>query len=508
MSNESESLGTSDPTYRYHFRIVHWVFVVSVSVLVATGFSLHAASRPEWSVFCGVVPVWLWRGRVNLWHYWAAVAFVPALLSTLPLMLRKEFWRRTTRPILLISGFLMVLTGLWMLFPWGPVPALKTVIGIHAAVGLLVLPLTLLWHVASGLTKYAKYLVPSFRFWAEPRWGQLLALMLVALLTTWVMFEGWPLHPPWRNLVAKRIAPIGKAAASNGAGQLAELPWDQAVPLSIRLVGGSGFTSGQTNLTLQALHDGQELYVKAQWDDASENYDYWPWQKRADEWEYLQTSKKDETVHYEDKFSIVFPITPSWQFEQVGCAVYCHVDGKFGCGYKGGQPDIDVWHWKAARTGSAGQVDDKYWSKVDFSAKEFGRFADPKDGGGFIKNITEDGTQPLYLPDDWSNVFHGAIPKDHAVPFDAQVASELPVGTLLPGVVSAPFQGDRGDVMCESTYGKRRWTLYMRRKLDTGSEHDVRFVPGCTHPFGCAAFDHAGKRHARSVPVLRLVLEK
>ncbi len=491
--------------YSYRFRISHWVFLASVVILIPSGFSLHAAARPEWSVFCGVVPTWLWRGRVNSWHFWAAVALVPAIVACVPLLFRKDFWQRPSRVILLMAALISVLTGLWRLFPWGPIPLFNTVVAIHAALGLLIIPLVFLWHAATGLSKYAKHLVPSFCFWREARWGQVGALALIGIVTTWIMFEGWPLNAPWRNLVVKRISTPPNADAEM---QLAQLPWDQATPLSVRLVGGSGFRSGQTDMTLRALHDGEDLFIAAQWDDPSENYDYWPWQKRADGWEYLQTSKNDETVQYEDKFSMVFPIKPSWQYEQVGCAIYCHVDGGYGWGYKGGQPDIDVWHWKAARTGSTGQVDDKYWSAVDLAAAHIGRFSDAKDGGGYVKNITEDGTQPLYLPDDWENVFQGAIPKAHAVDYDPERDKDIAVGTKLPGVVSAAFQGDRGEVTCQSVYSGQQWTLFIRRKLDTGSEHDCLFSPGGSYAFGCAAFDHAAKRHARSMPVLRLVLEK
>ena len=508
MTSDSTGRQRTGPRYSYRFRISHWVLMVSLVILILTGFSLHAAARPEWSILGGVVPPWLWRGRMHLWHFWASVAFMPALLVCLPALFRKDFWQRPNRGALFGGGFILVLTGLLMMYPCGPASVCKTIVAIHAALGLLVIPLAFLWHAATGLSMYAKYLASSFGFWKEPRWGEVSALVLIGILTTWIMFEGWPLDAPWRNLVAKRIPTESAAAANEVQPQLAELPWDQAAPLSVRLVGGSGFDSGQTDLILRALHDGEELFVRAEWDDPSEDHDYWPWQKRDDGWEYLQTSKKDETVHYEDKFSMVFPIKPSWHFEQAGCAIYCHVDGKYGWGYKGGQPDIDVWHWKGARTGSVGQVDDKYWSKVDLSAKEIGRIGDPKDGGGYVKNITEDGSQPLYLPDDWGNVFQGSIPDEHKVDFDPQRGEDIAVGTKLPGVISSAFRGDRGNVSCQSVYSDDRWTFFIRRKLDTGSEHDVRFVPGGTRSFGCAAFDHAAKRHARSMPVLRLVLEK
>lgn len=496
--------------YPHLFRLLHWVLTVSFVILFLTGLSLHAAARPSWSVFSGVVPSWFWLGRVHLWHYWAAVVFLPAVLVALAFVLQKPFWRRSTHIILTGGGLVTVVTGLWMMYPFGSYTAVKAVVGLHATFGIIVLGGGVLWHIIGGLTTHVAFLVPSFRPLKAPHWRQVAVFVPVAVLTTWIMFEGWPLKAPWRNLVAKRTA----ATAADDAS-LASLPWSEATPLTVRLVNGANFNSGQTELILQALHDGNELFVKAQWQDPIANYGYWPWQKTKDGWEYLQTSAKDETVHYEDKFAMVFPMQPSWQYEQVGCAIYCHVDAKYGWGYKGGLPDIDVWHWKSTRLDPVGQVDDKYWSGSDFDRKEVGRYGDPKTGGGYAKNVSEDGAHPLSLPDDPASVYHGSIPKEHALDYTAELAEKIEPGSLIAGVVNAPFEGDRGDVTCVSEHQNGQWTLYIRRKLDTssshpdtGSKHDVRFVPGGTYPFGCAAFDCAAKRHAYSKPVFRLVLEQ
>jgi hypothetical protein len=183
------------------------------------------------------------------------------------------------------------------------------------------------------------------------------------------------------------------------------------------------------------------------------------------------------------------------------------LDGDYGWGYKGGYPDIDVWHWKAARTGSVGQVDDKYWSLVDFENKDIGRFGDPKDGGGYQKNISEGLDHPPFLPVDPSVVVEGGIPKEHAREYDEETAAQYLAGSTVPGVVCEAFVGDRGNVKCQTLHRNGGWTMYIRRKLDTQSPHDIQFVPGESHPFGAAAFDHAAKRHAYSMPVFQLILE-
>ena len=493
---------TSSNGFPYLFRLLHWVLTVSFLILFLTGLSLHAAARPEWSVFSGKVPSWLWNGRAYVWHFWAAVVFFPSVLGSLAYCWQERFWRRPTHIILTGGGLVTILTGLWMMFPFGPVRGVKLAVGLHAACGMVLLAGGFLWHVIGGVTTYVRFLVPSFHPFKEPKWSHVAGFVVCALLTTWIMFEGWPINVPWRNLSARRVEADVKADT-----ELASLPWDDAAPLKVRMVNGSGFFSGQSDLTLRAMHNGNELFVKAQWQDPTANFTYWPWMKTEEGWEHLVTSSKDETVHYEDKFSLAFPIKPSWHFEQVGCAIYCHVDGAYGWGYKGGQPDIDVWHWKSTRTAPVGQVDDKYWSELDFENKDNGRHGDPKDGGGYQKNNSEDGKHPLYLPAEGASIGHGAILKSQTVDYSAELADKIKPETLIPGIICEPFQGDRGDVTCVSQHRNDLWTLYMRRKLDTGSEHDVRFTPGGSHSFGCAAFDHAGKRHAYSMPVFRLVLE-
>jgi len=114
---------------------------------------------------------------------------------------------------------------------------------------------------------------------------------------------------------------------------------------------------------------------------------------------------------------------------------------------------------------------------------------------------------PLFLPDRPESVFHGSFPKSRAMEYTEAAGAAIPLSTIVPGVVTEPFLGDRGDVRCQSRYGDGRWTVWMRRRLDTGSEFDAQIAPGGRYAFGCAAFDHAGKRHAYAPPTFHLVLE-
>jgi hypothetical protein len=255
------------------------------------------------------------------------------------------------------------------------------------------------------------------------------------------------------------------------------------------------------------MYDDRELFVLAEWFDPIEDRRYQPWQKTADGWKHLVSNFEDESVHYEDKFSLVFPTGSDWQFDRFGCAKYCHLGQGRAYGYKGTSQIADVWHWKATRTDPVGQVDDKYWTVADFSHKDFGRRGDPKEEGGYTKNFSEEKGHPDFLPDDLSAMTQGIIPREHAVPYSQEAADEIPPETVIPGIVASAVLGDRGDVRCQSRHESGRWRLYIRRELDTGSQFDVKFEAGGTYPFGCAAFDHTSKRHAYGLAPYRLVLQ-
>ena len=505
--------------YPHLFRLLHWLLIPSLVVLTLTGFSLHASSSPQWSLFGGVLPSFFWSGQVHLIHILAALVFAPAVIAASWVYLRNRPAYQRTHLVLLCGSLGLVVAGVLMMTWPAPAPVYSAARWVQFLVGLFVLPIGFLWHVWLGLTRRRRALVPAFHPWAQPRWIHLVGLAAVAVLSTCLILNGLPIHPPWRDLSVKRIA-----ATDVETERLDELPWQDAEPLQIHLAGGLAFDGGRTQVTLRAMHDGRELFVLAEWDDPTEDRRDMPWARTADGWKRLAVNTNDESHYYEDKFSLVFPAEPDWWFNRFGCAFSCHVGGdpdyehgKRAYGYKGCDHIVDVWHWKSTRTDPCGQVDDKYWAKVDFTAKDIGRHGDPKaKGTGYKTNISEDAARPGWLPRDaWASRY-GIIPTEHAVAYEsdegAQILEKIPVGAVIPGIVASAAQEDRGDVLCTSRYEAGRWRLYIRRKLDTGHEGvdgrptDAKFVPGQSIPFGCASFDNSSKRHAYGFSVCRLVL--
>ncbi len=80
------------------------------------------------------------------------------------------------------------------------------------------------------------------------------------------------------------------------------------------------------------------------------------------------------------------------------------------------------------------------------------------------------------------------------VPFDD---SKYKAGDEVPGILVAPFTGDRGDIPAQAIWENGVWTLEWSRKLKTGSPTDVQFDdPAKKYAFGVAVFDNAQVRHA------------
>ncbi|MCF7864488.1 MAG: hypothetical protein K9L89_06850, partial [Kiritimatiellales bacterium] len=372
--------------------------------------------------------------------------------------------------------------------------------------GLVLLPLAFIVHVILALTVHIKVLPFVFFPFRHPKWSTFIWIPIVAVVTTAAINQLPVKQSASHRLLAEKIGdvPIDIKAVP-------DLNWDAARPLKTRLVNGVGFDKGVTRLELRAMYDNTYLYMRAQWEDDTDSTVYWPIQKTAEGWKYLQNSLNDEQELYEDKFALLFPIDQSVLFDQVGCAAYCHQSSdtkRFPYGYKASKDPLDVWHWKAARTDPMGYVDDKYWQGHDTSLTDVGRKSDSGDKAGYLKNISEDHTHPLYLPKDENSVIKGAILQSGAVEYTEELGARIPEGTIIPGLVIHDIQGDRGDIRCVSEYKDGIHTLWMRRQLDTGSEYDVLFTPGESVSFAASAFDHAAKRHAYNMTSYKLLLKK
>jgi len=268
-----------------------------------------------------------------------------------------------------------------------------------------------------------------------------------------------------------------------------------------------GANMGESVINIQSLYTADSVYFLLSWADPTESFVRSPWQKQADgSWAKLKDPDDkggDNNVYYEDKMSFIWNINNSIpKFERTGCNTACHLAKEgdtTGKPYGNKYTDEgmgDIWHWKSVR--NIGQLDDQYLDNTPWSvdAPGAGRKSDPKDGGGYVDNQTEDKTMPMWMgpADAPKDGAPGYILDEEKLPFDDSL---FVAGDMVPGITKTPFTGDRGDLSAGWVYADGMWTLEIGRALVTGSEFDVQFndllLP---YHFGMAVFDNAQVRHA------------
>ena len=300
--------------------------------------------------------------------------------------------------------------------------------------------------------------------------------------------------------------------------------WSAAEPLSVAVnqspyepTGYAGIE--QSTVTVRAMHDDSSIYFLFEWDDPTESLEREPWVKQ-DDGSWQQLVDDDGTGHnntyYEDKFAVLWDINARG-FAKTGCAAACHIaDNGMINGIEAGSPGrkfttrpgqtIDMWHWKAVRTGPVGQIDDQFIDDTTDAAANsgWGRKSDKRTGGGYADNVAEDKKTPAFMPADGSTGAFWLNVAD-AVPFEDSFAA----GDVLPGMLVEPFEGSRGDILAEARWADGKWTMEVARALVTTGENadtqDVQFDDlEQEYPFGVAVFDNSQINHVFHEGVLTL----
>jgi thiosulfate reductase cytochrome b subunit len=327
-------------------------------------------------------------------------------------------------------------------------------------------------------------------------------------------------------------------------GDASDPVWSQAKAVTIRTVKGLNNPHDYVDVVVKALYDSEQIYFQFQWGDPDASYKRFPLVKTEHGWKVLQTAfeSSDETVYYEDKLSMYIS-----NVRNGSCAETCHIGmgpysakgEKHGLHYTKGEVG-DVWHWKSVRTnpmgaltGEPGFLDDQHFRGPDPVPADptkdrytGGYFADPTTGGGYAynfvklepsKRLAETYVRPKMLPPS-NNVVPNPDPatSEHNATWwihkaqgisDTAEADTYPVGTLIPNILIEPFQGDRADVRAQGAWHQGRWTLEVRRVLDTKSTYDVPFVPGQPVYITVAVFNRVQTRHSEHIKPVRVMLQ-
>ena len=236
-------------------------------------------------------------------------------------------------------------------------------------------------------------------------------------------------------------------------------------------------------VSMQAAYDGEYVAFRFEWADSTESR-----QKNGWTWDGTAFAKSGD----EDRVMLAFPIQNNAEFSSTGCAAACHNSSDNQDEWWMGSEDqaltYDSWHGKATRTYPAGYVDDKWWGNIeDVTDPGTSRHGDAKDSGGEKKNVTEDGSGPMFMsPDGPGATF---IMTATAVPIDTSLLS---AGDFIPGYTLEKPVGSRGDIEASAVWANGTWIVVERRLLDTGHSDDVTFVPPKRVPFGLSVVDNGG----------------
>ena len=292
--------------------------------------------------------------------------------------------------------------------------------------------------------------------------------------------------------------------------------WKKAKEIKINVSGGANLPKGSTEVSLKAVYTGSDVYFLAQWSDATQSNQRFPWKKQTDgTWlKLIDPDDKggDSNKYYEDKFAMLWNINIAG-FEGAGCMVACHAGepGKpYGNKYLANAGELgDLWHWKGVRTGPVGQIDDQYVDNTRYDkdkSPEAGRKSDPKTDGGYVDNISDNKKGPKFAA-------KGNKPAPPYWIFDKEKEafddSKYKADQEVAGIIIAPFTGDRGDISARAVWSNGMWTLEFSRKLKTGSKYDVQFDDlSKEYSFGVAVFDNAQVRHAFATVPKKLVFQK
>jgi hypothetical protein len=313
--------------------------------------------------------------------------------------------------------------------------------------------------------------------------------------------------------------------------------WSYAKMMTITTVKGINFPKDETDISVAALHDGKEVYFRFQWDDPDLSVKRFPLMKTPEGWMVMQTGveRKNENTYYEDQLAVYLTKLSNNR----GCASSCHLgagDAKNpkGVHYTSGEI-ADLWHWRAIGsnpTGSLksalGLVADEYIGPakplpVDGEASYSGGHDIDPGSGGYRQNFTKldaakalsqtkvlpikfPAAMPVKLSLDLKNVEAEGpwwIADSTGVAY-ARYFDRYPLWTVLPGVLMTPLQGDRGNVSSRASWEKGRWTVEMKRVLDTKSKFDVALKPGKSVYMSVAAFNRTETRHSEHLKPIQL----
>ena len=333
-------------------------------------------------------------------------------------------------------------------------------------------------------------------------------------------------------------------------GETSDPIWRRIPPLYVRTENGGNFDgTGETTVSIRAVHDGSEAYFLFIWDDPTRSLKQLPLRKSAGHWQLLHDGYElgDERTYNEDKFAVLLTrldtiLAGDTTFHAGATPLAGEPASLTGRGLHYTTHSgmlADVWQWKATSTNASNHCDDDYFGPpiAATPAQTAGRtpyrggFAHDPGTANYQNNFTTfrqndyaDGVLPRRLPKDFKattaalgrvdlNANQGEsegarwyMTEDDSVPYSPDVDWLIPDGAVIPGVVIAgKYSGERAAVTCAGRWEAGRWALEVKRRLHDSSSYHVPIQTGTL--MRVAAFDHAEIQHTRHVQPIHLEVQ-
>lgn len=347
-----------------------------------------------------------------------------------------------------------------------------------------------------------------------------------------------------------RIYRIEPAEAPVIDGETSDPIWRRVPPLYVRTENGGNFDgTGETTVSIRAVHDGSEAYFLFIWNDPTRSLKQLPLRKSAGHWQLLHDGyeRGDETAYNEDKFAILLTrldtiLAGDTTFHAGATPLSGEPGSLTGRGLHYTTHDgmlADVWQWKATSTNASKHCDDDYFgppitatpAQLAGRTPYRGGFAHDPGIANYQSNFTTfrqndyaDGVVPRRLPADFKAMTaalgrvdldpdHGEserarwyMTEEESLPYAPDVDWLIPDGTVIPGVViSGKYSGERAAVTCAGRWEAGQWALEVKRRLDDHSPYHVPIKTGTL--MRLAAFDHTQIQHTRHVQPIHLEVQ-
>ena len=245
---------------------------------------------------------------------------------------------------------------------------------------------------------------------------------------------------------------------------------------------------------MRAFYTRDELFLRLSWPDATPDQRMMEWRFDGEKW--------INSGEAEDGFGLVWDA--EGRFPRFTCALACHIRdfAVAGSSFRASNrmqlvnPDdwLDLWNWKAERTGRFGFADDRFLDHEGMHGDTPGELFQENSQARLAKShhlVFGEGDQPIYDGD--------------GQPVDSGFRL---AGSSAPGFLTGTPTGGRGDVTAWGHWDRGKWTVILSRRLETGDPHDVTFVPGDRTgiAFGLSIMDHTLNEHYASVTEEKIVL--